>query len=106
MIYEKLHSMDQVTRLKVRDIIPVLDEGDFIDGKGKAMLLERENNTMIFLVSNEIDESYYRILIEDIESGTIEPMTSRYHYDGFTKTIESAKINDKDVQEFRKVLRK
>ena len=50
MKYETLENMEQVKNLQVGDVFPVLDQGDYIDGRFDAMLLERdEEGTMILL---------------------------------------------------------
>ena len=109
MRIEKLVSMGQVRRIKMGDIIPMLDESNYIDGRFEGMLAEKEGDTMIFLGRNPYDKrSWFRYLIPDVsKNGFVDMRINKYIFDGINVAdIESVEENCSENKWFIKKYKK
>ena len=100
MRIKKLNKMEQIIKGQVGDIIPMLDESSYIDGRFEGMITDINKDTMIFLGRSTYDNSgpWFRYLIPDVtKNGFINTENGRYSFDGMKNAdIESVKENDSE----------
>ena len=109
MRIERLISIGQVRRIKMGDIIPMLDESNYIDGRFEGMLIEREGDTMIFLGRNPSEkDTWFKYLIPDVsKNGFVDILTNKYIFDGINVAdLESVEENYPENKWFIKKYKK
>lgn len=109
MRIEKLVSMGQVRRIKIGDIIPMLDESNYFSGRFEGMLIEKDGDTMIFLGRNPDDKRvWFRYLIFDVsKNGFVDILTGKYSFDGINVAVlegveENCSENKRFIKKYKK----
>ena len=69
MIYKTLENIEQVKNAQVGDVLPILNQGDWFDGRMMSMV-ENKNGNEITFIGQHVNGAYLRYNIKNIEKET------------------------------------
>jgi hypothetical protein len=105
MRIKSLENIEQVKNLQEGDVFPVLNQGDWIDGRMLAMVEKKNENNIQFIGQHLFSKNYLRFNIKDIykETGIIKRITkyddcTRFWFNQYSDTpnATSELINEND----------
>ena len=104
MIIERLKDIEQVVNMEVGDVIKMYDNRDIHDDEQLGMLLERADNTMIFLISDFMGGFHKAWFYDITQDGYVNPLNDQFYYDGKVVAFEYVESENPIIQKFDEVL--